>query len=65
MIPIIITMFLPMGTIYQGKESIVLAIINLLAKLWLKRVSMLMRGLAMRSLERNLLALVQGISIIT
>jgi hypothetical protein len=54
-----------MGTIYQGRESIVLAIINLLAKLWLRRVSLLMRGLAMRSLGRNLLALVQGISIIT
>ncbi len=61
---ITITMFLRMGTMYQGKVSIVLAIINLLVKLLLRRVSMLMRGLDMRSPGRNLLVLVLGTSII-
>ncbi len=61
---ITITMFLRMGTMYQAKVSIVLAIINLLVKLLLRRVSMLMRGLDMRSPGRNLLVLVLGTSII-
>lgn len=55
-------MFLLMQT--MAKESIVLAIINLLVRLWLRRVSMLMRGLDIKSLGRNLLVLVLGISII-